>query len=132
MINFVDILKLFTPKFTRFLFTGVVNTIFGYGLYTLLVAIKIPYLIALFLATLGGIIFNFFSLSRIVFNSKENRFLFFKFVITYLFVYGVNAILLWLLVKDFSFGPLVGQLVCIPISVILNWIVLNKWVYKKA
>ena len=132
MINFVDILKLFTPTFIRFLFTGVVNTIFGYGLYALLVAIKIPYLMALFLATLGGIVFNFFSFSRIVFNSKKNYFLFFKFVITYLFVYSVNALLLWLLVKDFSFDPLVGQLACIPISVILNWIVLNKWVYRKA
>jgi putative flippase GtrA len=127
----MDNLKLFTPMFIRFLFIGGINTIFGYGLYALLVVMKTPYLMALFLATLGGIAFNFFSFSRIVFNSKKNYFLFFKFVITYLFVYGVNALLLWLLVKDFSLDPLAGQLTCIPISVILNWIVLNKWVYRK-
>jgi putative flippase GtrA len=132
MILFKDTLKIFSPKFIRFLFTGAVNTIFGYGLYGLLVEIQIPYLISLLLATIGGIIFNFFSFSCVVFKSKNNQFLFFKFLISYSFIYGVNAFLLWLLVKYFSFGPLAGQLVCIPVSVILNWFILNKWVYKKV
>ena len=132
MILFEDALKIFSSKFIRFLFVGAINTIFGYGLYILLVKMQIPYLTALLLATVGGIIFNFFSFSGVVFKSKKNQFLFFKFFITYSFVYSVNAFLLWLLVQHFSFDPLVGQLACIPVSVMLNWFVLNKWVYKKV
>lgn len=132
MILFKETLKIFSPKFIRFLFTGAVNTAFGYGLYSVLVEMKIPYLISLMLATIGGIIFNFFSFSSVVFKSKKNQFLFFKFLISYSFVYGVNAFLLWLLVKNFSFGPLVGQLACIPVIVMLNWFILSKWVYKKV
>lgn len=132
MMLFENALKIFSSKFIRFLFTGTVNTAFGYGLYSLLVEMQIPYLISLLLATIGGIIFNFFTFSNVVFKSKKNQFLFFKFSISYSFVYGVNAFLLWLLVKNFSFGPLVGQLACIPVIVMLNWFILNKWVYKKV
>ncbi len=127
----VDIEKLLSPKFVKFLFTGVINTFFGYAVFAVLLYVNTSYLIALFLATIAGVIFNYFSFGRMVFSSKNNWFVFGKFVFAYAVIYGVNAVFLRTLTKNYSLSPYLGQLICIPLSVFLSWILMNYWVYKK-
>jgi putative flippase GtrA len=132
MNHLVNIKTITTHRFFRFLATGGLNTIFGYTAYAALLFVNVPYLTALFIATVAGVIFNYFSLGRLVFHDMGGKFVFIKFIITYLIVYISNAVLLDLLTKKFIISPYIGQVICIPFGVIVSWILMNKWVYKKG
>jgi putative flippase GtrA len=122
--------RMLDPKIIRFLTAGILNTAFGYVIYAVLVFVGVPYLLALLMATVAGVIFNYFSFGRIVFDGHGNWFVFGKFVIAYAAIYGVNAVLLRTLTRDFLLSPYLGQVICIPLSVVLSWILMNYWVYK--
>jgi putative flippase GtrA len=128
----LDFRILTNHRIFRFLSVGVLNTVFGYAVYAALLFVNVPYLIALFIATVAGVIFNYFSFGRLVFHSQGGRFVFGKFVISYAIVYLANAVNLEILTKIFLFNPYAGQVICIPISVTLSWIIMNIWVYKKG
>jgi putative flippase GtrA len=118
------------PKIIKFLSAGVLNTLFGYSVYAVLLYIKVPYLVALFAATVAGVVFNYMSFGRIVFNGRSGWLVFGKFVIAYGLIYLANAILLRFLIADFLLNSYLGQIICIPISVLLSWFLMNYWVYK--
>jgi putative flippase GtrA len=112
------------PKIIKFLSVGVLNTGFGYSVYAVLLFIKTPYLLALFAATVAGIIF------KLVFRGHGGWYVFGKFSIAYALIYGVNAALLRVFTIDFLLSPYLGQVICIPISILLSWLLMNYWVYK--
>jgi putative flippase GtrA len=118
------------PRLVKFLGAGVLNTAFGYAMYAALLFFNMPYLAALLLATVAGVVFNYFSFGRMVFNGYGGGLVFRKFVIAYLILYCVNAVLLGGLTRIFLLSPYLGQVICIPPSVILGWILMNYWVYK--
>ena len=118
------------PKIIKFLSAGVLNTVFGYSVYAVLLFIKTPYLLALFVATVVGIIFNYFSFGQLVFHGHVGWFVFGKFVIAYALIFGVNAALQRVFTIGFLLSPYLGQVICIPISVLLSWLLMNYWVYK--
>ena len=72
--------------FIKFIFIGIINTIFGYGIYLLFLLIGFNFVIAALLSTILGIIFNFFTTGRFVFKST-NHYLILKFVMVYIFIY---------------------------------------------
>ena len=72
--------------FIKFIFIGIINTIFGYGIYLLFLLIGFNFVIAALLSTILGIIFNFFTTGRFVFKSTNN-YLLLKFVMVYIFIY---------------------------------------------
>ena len=126
MARFLDL------KIIKFLGAGVLNTVFGYSVYATLIFIKIPYLLALFAATIAGVIFNFFTFGRLVFHGRGVGFVFGKFFFAYVLIYGINAVLLSVLTINFLLSPYLGQIICIPISVLFSWLLMNYWVYKNA
>ena len=119
-------------RIIRFLSVGLLNTIFGYTVYALLIYVRVPYLIALLISTVAGVIFNYFSFGRLVFHGHRGRHVFIRFIITYVITYIANATILYVLNKQFLFNPYVGQIVCIPMSVLLSWLLMHKWVFKKG
>jgi len=125
------LLGLLENKINRFLFTGLINTVFGYAIYASLIYLRSPYLIALLVSTILGIIFNFFSFRSLVFGGSRNWFVYSKFTFAYFLIYLFNCCALIILTKKFAFGPYLGQVLCILPSVILSWILMNYWVYKK-
>ena len=122
--------KLFDLKIIKFLSAGVLNTVFGYFVYAALLVININYLVALFVATVAGVIFNYFSFGLIVFKGIDGRFIFIRFVVAYALIYAINAALLGLLTEYFLVNSYIGQILCIPIGVLLSWLLMNYWVYK--
>jgi putative flippase GtrA len=123
--------KLLDPRIIKFLLTGVINTTFGYAVYAILIYAGLNYLTALLLATIAGVIFNYYSFGRLVFSSQGGWLVFGKFVVAYSIVYVINAIALTALTTGFHLNPYVGQVICIPLSVLLSWLLMNRWVYKK-
>ena len=57
-------------RFFRFLLIGAVNTIFGYGVYALLIFLRCDYKIAALAGTVLGVLFNFLTTGRIVFGTR--------------------------------------------------------------
>jgi putative flippase GtrA len=80
---------LLNQQFVRFLFVGVLNTLFGYACYFLFLRLGLHYTLAMALATVLGVLFNFKSTGSLVFGSRDNR-LIFRFIATYVVVYLVN------------------------------------------
>lgn len=115
---------------TRFIGVGLLNTVVGYAIYGILILLKAPYLAALLMATIAGVIFNYFSIGRLVFKSRGGLIVFGKFIAAYGAVYGINATALDVLIKHFQFNPYIGQALCVPLSVIISWLLMNYWVYK--
>ncbi len=77
-------------RFIRFLIVGGINTAFGYGIFALLIFLKFHYALAVLLSTILGVLFNFKTTGRLVFESKENG-LIFKFVGVYAIIYVINT-----------------------------------------
>lgn len=114
----------------KFLGVGLLNTVVGYAIYAILILLDLPYLVALLIATVTGVTFNYFSIGRLVFKSKGGVHVFAKFISAYGVVYFVNAAVLAVLIRHYHMGPYVGQVLCVPLSVLLSWLMMNYWVYK--
>lgn len=110
---------------------GMLNTIIGYLMYALFVWINVSYPVALFLATVLGIIFNYFTTGRIVFQSVRGLKSFGKFIASYSIVYFLNIIALHLAVNYFVMNPYMGQLLCLLPSALVSWLLMNNWVFKE-
>lgn len=119
-------------RIVRFFGVGVLNTFFGYGIYAVLIFANLPYLVALFMATVAGIIFNYFSLGRMVFKARGGWLGFGKFILAYALVYVINAILLSILTQVFHLNAYVGQIICILPNVVIGWLLMSYWVYKNG
>ncbi len=118
-------------KFIRFLLVGFVNTLFGYAAYSSLLWTGLSYLEALFFATVLGIIFNYFTLGSAVFKTRPSWATLFKVFTAYAMVYLLNAALLVLIRHFLLFDPYIAQMMCIPVTVAVSWILMNHWAYNK-
>ena len=115
----------------KFLYAGILNTLFGYSAYGILILIGVNYNFALFFSTIAGIIFNYLCFSKIVFNAVDGWKIFLKFIMAYSLIYIVNALLLLIAVARFQLNPFFGQILAVFICILLSWILMTKWVYKK-
>ncbi len=82
--------------FVRYLLVGAINTAFGYSVFALLIFIGWHYSIALFFATVAGILFNFKTFGTFVFRKHDWR-LIGKFVAVYGILYVVNVSFVFIL-----------------------------------
>src|ERR1051325_7699401 len=77
--------------FIRFLIVGGINTVFGYGVFAILILLHVPYAIAAFLSTCAAVLFNFKSYGTLVFGSHHNR-LSGRLILVYAPSYVLNVI----------------------------------------
>ena len=76
-------------RFIRYLFVGLINTVFGYSLFAVLIYLQLHYVLASLLATIAGVLFNFKTIGRVVFKSSDNT-LIKRFFGVYAFAYFLN------------------------------------------
>ena len=122
--------KFFELKKLKFLATGIINTIFSYAIFSLLIYAELQVGYALFFSTIAGVIFNYFSYKGAVFKKKANLGNFSKHVLTYIIIYCLNVAIVYLVINFITVNPYVAQLICIPILISVSWILMNKWVFK--
>ena len=122
--------RLWRVRFLRFLTVGVVNTLFGYGIFFILVQRGLASIPALALATLGGVAFNFFSTGTVVFGSCDSR-RSWRFAGVYLFVFLLNSAALELLLH-FGLKPALAQLLLLPGFVTLSYLLNRNLVFMPA
>lgn len=114
-------------QFARFLAVGVLNTAFGYGCFALFLWLGLHYSLALLLATVLGILFNFKSTGSLVFRSRDNRLLA-RFVGAYALVYACNVTAVGLLVKSGLSPQVAGAITLLPMAV-LAFVLQKRFVF---
>lgn len=149
----VRLLQKIENKFIRFLFVGVINTLFGYGLFVLFIWFGMHYSIALLCSNILGILFNYKTTGYIVFANKSNR-LILQFFLVYGVVYLFNLLELYLLDKsnvyeyilsfpilDFLYelplnlnkvGDVIGQAITLLPNAILSFLLNKIFVFKES
>lgn len=87
-----------SPRFLRFIGGGILNTLFGYAVFV--VALKLGASVpgALLASTLTGILFNFQTSRRIVFQSRQTGLLL-RFTAVYVMVFAINCAAIALLTR---------------------------------
>jgi putative flippase GtrA len=86
------------PRFIRFLLTGGLNTMFGYGVFAACILLGINTAVSLAIAFVLGTAFNFVTYSRMVFSDVPRGFVG-RFAILSCVLYAVNLGLLDLLMR---------------------------------
>lgn len=117
-------------QFIRFLVIGGINTLFGYGVFASFLFVGFHYAIAALMGTLLGVLFNFVTTGRLVFNNRNN-YLIFKFVITYGIVYGLNLLGLKVFNLFRVSNYLAGAILILPTAVIA-FLLNKKWVFASS
>ena len=113
----------------KFIYIGIINTLFYYLLYCLLIWMGFNYIISVIGANSVGILFSFKTFGKYVFNNEDIRLIF-----RFLLVYGWNILLNLIIIKIFSglINSLYVSGFIATIIVALNSFFLNKfYVYEK-
>jgi len=111
--------KIWSIRFFRFLFVGGINSLFGYSIFSVFILImgQNHYAIALLIATIIGVLFNFFTTGRIVFKNKDQ-----KLLIKFFGVYGITYLVNLLFLKIFNNHHvnmlIAGAILILPIAVL--------------
>jgi len=121
---FAEILK---KRFLRFLVVGVINTLFSYTIYALLTFLGVHYSLSIFLANGLGVLFNYKTIGKFVFNVQENRFIF-RFFLIYLVIYILSVLSVKFLLQIQVNKYLAGGLIALPMA-ILSFTLNKKFVF---
>ena len=117
-------------RFAKFVVVGVVNTVFSYLLFALLISTGMHYMVATTVGTVLSILFNFKSTGRLVFGSSDNR-----LILRFYAVYGVNYLFgiagLWVLHRLGVNMYLAGALM-LPPGAVVAYLLQRSFVFRPA
>lgn len=122
------------PRFTRasvqrvwrYYQTGIVNTVFGYAAYALLVSTGMNMFVAQVIAQILAVTFNYFSYSRHVFTGASASKL--RFVLAYALNYAVSVASLAAAATVVA-SPYLAGLLALLFASTVNFIVLRRFVF---
>jgi putative flippase GtrA len=114
------------PRVWRYYMVGAVNTLFGYSAYALLLLIGLHMYVAQITGHIIGVIFNYFTYSRHVFQAAPASRL--RFVLSYLLNYLVGLTSLALAATIIA-SPYLAGLLAMLVSSIINFMVLRRHVF---
>jgi len=120
--------KIWSIRFFRFLFVGGINTLFGYFVFSVLILLQVHYSIASLLATILGVLFNYFTTGRIVFNNSDSKLLF-KFFGVYGITYLINLLFLKIFDSCHVNMLIAGAILVFP-SAILSYFLNKTFVFR--
>jgi putative flippase GtrA len=108
--------SLLRSRFFRFLVVGGVNTALNYGVYALLLFVGLGYVLAVTVSFIIGLVINFKTNARLVFDHKGNR-SFLPYVLTWLALYFANVQAIGWLVRNGVNSYLAGAVMVPPIAI---------------
>jgi putative flippase GtrA len=108
---------------------GALNTAFGYGVYAFLVFAGVNMFLAQLMATVIGVLFNYFTYSRAVFRTKSGSVS--QFVMAYVVQYLINLGSLMALSKVIA-DPYVAGLIALLFTSLLFYLLLKKLVFRET
>ena len=120
----------------RYLFFGVLTTVVSFALYYALLFCGMHYLGAQVLSWIGAVLFAYVTNRRWVFESRVTGFLpivreLAAFVLSRLFSFGVETLLLWLMVDVAEISEGIAKVPVAVLTVVLNYVTGKVWVFRK-
>ncbi|MDR0732842.1 MAG: GtrA family protein [Dysgonamonadaceae bacterium] len=115
-------------RMVKYVMVGIMNTVFGYAVYALLIWIGLHYTFATLGGTVLGILFNFKTYGILVFKNKSNT-LFFKYIMVYGFLYLCCNLWIFLFKKTGIHPYISGACWLIP-NTLMGFVLNNRFVYK--
>lgn len=112
----------------RFVLAGLFNTGVSYGVYALGLWLGLSYPLANFLAMLAGVLTGFITQGRFVFRRPEPR-RFPLFVLTWLLLWGLNILMISLLLSAVNGNAYVAGAISMIVVVALSFIVQKYLVF---
>lgn len=113
----------------RYYKVGVVNTLFGYGIYALLLSMGLNMYAAQIIGHITGVAFNYFTYSRHVFQNAAASKL--RFILSYTLNYAAGLAFLSLC-AIISPSPYLAGLLAMVITSIINFFVLRRYVFRSG
>jgi putative flippase GtrA len=117
-------------RLSRFILVGGFNTVVGYGLFLISLAIMPTFFTALVAANILAILFNFMTTGSFVFGARDPRLLP-RFFGVYGVVFVYNSIGLTLL-DGMGVQPWLGGLVLLPTAVVISYLLNRQFVFGGA
>lgn len=111
----------------RYYQAGIVNTVFGYGMYALLVAAGLNMYVAQICAHIVGVAFNYLTYSRHAFRdaqASKPRFIM-SYAVNYLF--GLAALFA---AAQIIASPYLAGMIAVIIVSLVNYFILRHWVFR--
>jgi putative flippase GtrA len=126
----MDLLSTKYIELLKYLIVGGINSLFGYSIFAIFLFFGFHYSLAVLVATILGVLFNFQSYGRIVFKNHSWTLLT-KFILIYSIIYLVNILLL--VVFDFFVSNLYfSGAMAIPLVAYLGYFLNKRYVWKKS
>lgn len=122
--------KLLNNKVVRFFLVSGLNTIFGYGLFALLIYVGLHYALVTFITTVITLLFNFKTTGLLVFKNNKNG-LIFKFVGVSGIRYIVTVLFLAVF-KNFGINEYIGQAILIVPLGFFGYFLNHFFVFNKT
>lgn len=116
------------PQFLRFLVVGGLNTLFGYGLFAGFTWIGMQYPVAIALATVLGVLFNYQTTGRLVF-SGPGRGRLWRFFAVYGLVYVLNVAAVAVLLRA-GVNVYLANALAIPPLVVVSFLLQRSFVFQ--
>ena len=113
----------------NFLIVGMINTIVGYSLYVFFIYLGVNYALAIFFSTILGVLFNFKTIGKFVFENDDNSLLT-KFFLAYVITFVINVSIVFKL-RNFGYDDYTAGLIAIIISAIISFVLTKYLVFKK-
>jgi putative flippase GtrA len=114
----------------KFILVGVLNTAFGYSIFALLLKLGLHYAVATLAGTVVGVLFNFFTTGKLVFNSLSKKHLM-RFISVYIFLYFLNILSLKILIM-LGLSAYLAGLVLIPVMAFLSYFLQSRFTFKES
>jgi len=124
-----DFLLMLKKQLINFLIVGMINTIVGYSLYVFFIYLGVNYALAIFFSTILGVLFNFKTIGKFVFENDDNSLLT-KFFLAYVITFAINVSIVFKL-RNFGYDDYTAGLIAIIISAIISFVLTKYLVFKK-
>lgn len=115
-------------QFLRFLVVGLLNTLFGYSIFAGLTLAGVSPTLALLLTYVVGVLFNFVTTRRFVFNQSARASLW-RFIGAYILIYFFN-LGLYKIFEPSGLLPLWVQALCLPVVAVFSFLLFKFQVFK--
>jgi putative flippase GtrA len=116
------------PPFLRFVVVGMLNTAFGYSVFVAAVLLGLPVPAALAAAYVLGVLFNFLSTGKLVFDRLYAQALP-RFIGAYMLLYAVNLGALALLSRA-GLHEFIAQAITLPFMAALSFVIFRSFVFR--
>ena len=122
-------MSLALPQFVRFLLVEGLNTVFGCALFALFTWLGMAYPVAIALATVLGVLFNYQTTGRLVF-SGPGRGRLWRFFAVYGLIYVLNVVAVAALLRA-GVNVYLANALAIPPLVVASFVLQRSFVFRE-